>query len=183
VLLRPASLQHLFGPERQDAHAVIHCPDDDVCLLKHAVLALCLAAEPVREVRSVSAEGGQASIRRNSYNDHVPKIAVIAFKPAEFTVKLGIYLTIVNRVSNYNQYIISEETPIRNLTLCRICEADPQFNGIFCFAAPRHPLSAAARTVETLWHAIGQLLAAFSPSECANYITDAGYRLPIRVTL
>ena len=38
----------------------------------------------------------------------------------------------------------------------------------------------AARTVATLWQAIGQLLATFSPSECANYFADAGYRLPIR---
>jgi transposase len=35
--------------------------------------------------------------------------------------------------------------------------------------------SAAARTVETLWHTIGQLLAAFSPAECAHYFAHAGY--------
>ena len=35
---------------------------------------------------------------------------------------------------------------------------------------------AAARTVEALWNVIGESLSAFSPAECANYITDAGYR-------
>lgn len=38
----------------------------------------------------------------------------------------------------------------------------------------------AARTVAALWQAVGQLLASFSPSECANYFAHAGYRLPIR---
>ena len=35
---------------------------------------------------------------------------------------------------------------------------------------------AAARTVEALWTTIGQSLEAFSPTECANYLADAGYR-------
>lgn len=32
-----------------------------------------------------------------------------------------------------------------------------------------------ARTVETTWQGIGRLLDAFSPEECANYFTNAGY--------
>ena len=35
--------------------------------------------------------------------------------------------------------------------------------------------TAAARTVEALWHAIGQLIDAFSPTECAHYLAHAGY--------
>jgi transposase len=35
--------------------------------------------------------------------------------------------------------------------------------------------TAAARTVEGLWHTIGQLLDAFSPAECAHYLAHAGY--------
>jgi transposase len=35
--------------------------------------------------------------------------------------------------------------------------------------------SAAARSVEALWHALGQLLDAFTPTECANYLAHAGY--------
>ena len=35
--------------------------------------------------------------------------------------------------------------------------------------------SAAARTIEALWHTIGQLLDAFSPTECAHYLAHAGY--------
>src|SRR5665213_1195290 len=33
---------------------------------------------------------------------------------------------------------------------------------------------AAARTVEAVWDAIGQLLPAFIPKECANYFQNAG---------
>jgi transposase len=61
----------------------------------------------------------------------------------------------------------------------------PGFNPIEQLFAKLKTLlrKAAARTIETLWHAIGHLLAAFSPAECANYFTHAGYCLPIRVTL
>jgi transposase len=34
---------------------------------------------------------------------------------------------------------------------------------------------AATRTVDALWHAIGQALDAFSPAECAHYLAHAGY--------
>ena len=35
--------------------------------------------------------------------------------------------------------------------------------------------SAAARTVDVLWHTLGQLFDAFSPTECAHYLAHAGY--------
>jgi len=34
---------------------------------------------------------------------------------------------------------------------------------------------AAARTIQTLWDAIGRLLDSFAPRECANYFAAAGY--------
>jgi transposase len=34
---------------------------------------------------------------------------------------------------------------------------------------------AAARTTDSLWHAIADVLQAFTPSECANYLAHAGY--------
>ena len=46
------------------------------------------------------------------------------------------------------------------------------------FAKLKHLLrKAAARTVNALYAAIGQLLAAFTPDECANYFRNAGYDL------
>jgi transposase len=61
----------------------------------------------------------------------------------------------------------------------------PDFNPIEQLFAKLKTLlrKAAARTIDALWNAIGHLLAAFSPAECANYFANAGYRLPIRETL
>jgi transposase len=44
------------------------------------------------------------------------------------------------------------------------------------FAKLKHLLrKAAARTVEAVWDAIGQLLPTFIPKECANYFENSGY--------
>jgi transposase len=44
------------------------------------------------------------------------------------------------------------------------------------FAKLKHLMRRAqARTVETTWQAVGQLLDAFTPNECANYLENAGY--------
>jgi transposase len=44
------------------------------------------------------------------------------------------------------------------------------------FAKLKHLLrKAAARTAEAVIAAIGQLLETYSPQECANYFTNAGY--------
>jgi hypothetical protein len=44
--------------------------------------------------------------------------------------------------------------------------------------------TAAARTVAALWHTIGQLLHAFTPTECAaHYLAHAGYVPSNRETL
>jgi transposase len=44
------------------------------------------------------------------------------------------------------------------------------------FAKLKHLLrKASARSVEAVWAAIGQLLPAFVPKECANYFENAGY--------
>jgi transposase len=38
----------------------------------------------------------------------------------------------------------------------------------------------AARSIPSLWRAVGHRLLAFSPNECANYFANAGYGLPNR---
>jgi transposase len=43
--------------------------------------------------------------------------------------------------------------------------------------------TAATRTVDALWHAIGQALDAFSATECNNYLAHAGYVPSIRNSL
>ncbi len=53
----------------------------------------------------------------------------------------------------------------------------PDFNPIEnAFAKLKALLrKAAARTITDLWRVIGKSLDAFSPAECANYFTAAGY--------
>ncbi|GAN78019.1 transposase [Acidisphaera rubrifaciens HS-AP3] len=53
----------------------------------------------------------------------------------------------------------------------------PDFNPIEnAFARLKSALrTAAARSVETLWDAIGGLIATFTPSECATYFAAAEY--------
>jgi hypothetical protein len=44
------------------------------------------------------------------------------------------------------------------------------------FAKLKHLLrKAAARSVETICAAIGEILRAFTPEECANYFRNSGY--------
>jgi transposase len=51
------------------------------------------------------------------------------------------------------------------------------------FAKLKHLLrKAAARTVDTVCTAIGEVLDAFTPEECANYLKNSGYR-PNAITL
>jgi transposase len=52
------------------------------------------------------------------------------------------------------------------------------------FAKLKHLLrKAAARTVETVCTAIGQLLGTFTNEECANYLKNSGYGPPKCITL
>ena len=53
----------------------------------------------------------------------------------------------------------------------------PDFNPIEnAFAKLKALLrKAVARTVDQLWTAIGQIIDAFTPAECANYLRHAGY--------
>ncbi len=53
----------------------------------------------------------------------------------------------------------------------------PDFNPIeMAFAKLKALLrKAAERTVDGLWSAIGRLVDVFTPQECANYFTAAGY--------
>jgi len=64
-----------------------------------------------------------------------------------------------------------------NVTLVELPPYSPDFNPIEnAFAKPKALLrKAAERTVEGLWAAIGRVIDLFTPQECANYFTAAGY--------
>lgn len=56
----------------------------------------------------------------------------------------------------------------------------PDLNPIEQFFAKLKALlrTAARRTVDGLWNAIGSALPTFSPDECRNYIANCGYSHP-----
>lgn len=62
-------------------------------------------------------------------------------------------------------------------TLCYLPPYSPDFNPIEnAFAKLKALLrKAAARTLDDLWNAIRNALPQFTPAECANYFTAAGY--------
>ncbi len=62
-------------------------------------------------------------------------------------------------------------------TLLFLPPYSPDFNPIeMAFSKLKALLrKAAARTVESLWSAIGHLIDAFKPDECANFFIAAGY--------
>ena len=62
---------------------------------------------------------------------------------------------------------------------------NPDFNPIEnAFAKVKYALrTAAERSINGLWDAIGRLIGTFTPRECANYFANAGYDLTDRLPL
>lgn len=78
----------------------------------------------------------------------------------------------VHKVEQVRQLIEATGAELRYLP-----SYSPDFNPIEQAFAKLKTLSrqAAARSRETLWSTIGQLLTTFSTTECANYLRNAGY--------
>jgi transposase len=80
---------------------------------------------------------------------------------------------------------VREAIEARGARLRYLPPYSPDFNPIeLAFAKLKALLrTAARRTVDALWHAIGHALDAFSPAECARYLAHAGYLPPNREPL
>jgi transposase len=80
---------------------------------------------------------------------------------------------------------VREAIEARGARLLYLPPYSPDFNPIeLAFAKLKALLrTAARRTVDTLWRAIGHALDAFSPAECAHCLAHAGYLPPNRETL
>lgn len=72
---------------------------------------------------------------------------------------------------------VREAIEARGASLLFLPPYSPDFNPIeLAFAKLKALLrKAAARTVDTLWAAIADVIETFSPRECANYFSAAGY--------
>jgi transposase len=86
-------------------------------------------------------------------------------------------VVVLDNLSCHRRAGVREAIEAKGCTLLLRPAYSPDLNPIeMAFAKLKRLLrKAAARTVEALWEAIGNLLDRFSPEECCNYIRHAGY--------
>lgn len=86
-------------------------------------------------------------------------------------------IVILDNLSSHKVAGVREAIEAKGAKLVYLPPYSPDLNPIEqVFAKLKHCLrKAAARTVEALHNAIGELLNEFSPNECKNYIKNSGY--------
>jgi transposase len=89
---------------------------------------------------------------------------------------------IMDNLSSHKVAGVREAIEARGAKLIYLPPYSPDLNPIEqAFAKLKALLrKIAARTVTTLWDALGDLLDRFTPQECANYLANAGYVPPNR---
>ncbi len=108
-------------------------------------------------------------INRDAFEAYVAKVLVPELRPGD--------VVIMDNLSSHKGPRVREMIERAGATLLYLPPYSPDFNPIEnAFAKLKTLLrKAGERTVEGLWTAIGRLLDAFTPSECANYLAAAGY--------
>jgi transposase len=86
-------------------------------------------------------------------------------------------VVILDNLPAHKRSAVREAVEAVGATLLFLPPYSPDFNPIEnAFAKLKTLLrKAAARTVDQLWHVIGECLDAFTPAECVNYFAAAGY--------
>jgi transposase len=86
-------------------------------------------------------------------------------------------IVIMDNVGVHKVAGVREAIEARGATLLYLPPYSPDLNPIEQFFSKLNALlrKAPARSIESLWEIIGSCLADFSPSECAAYLTNAGY--------
>jgi len=87
-------------------------------------------------------------------------------------------IVVMDNLSSHKNVAVRAAIRARGARLLFLPPYSPDLNPIEqVFAKLKHLLrKAAARTVDAVCAAIGQLLDAFTPAECANYLKNSGYR-------
>jgi transposase len=108
-------------------------------------------------------------IDRDAFETYVEKVLVPELRPGDVVV--------MDNLSSHKGPRVRALIEEAGGTLLYLPPYSPDFNPIEnAFAKLKALLrKAAQRTVEGLWTAIGRLLDAFTPRECANYFAAAGY--------
>ncbi len=108
-------------------------------------------------------------INRLAFQAYVEQVLVPELRPGDIVV--------MDNLSSHKGSAVRQAIEAVGAKLLYLPPYSPDFNPIEnAFAKLKTLLRAAAeRTVEALWHRIGDLLDCFTPEECANYFAAAGY--------
>jgi len=108
-------------------------------------------------------------INREAFETYVARVLVPELRPGDIVV--------MDNLSSHKGPRVRQLIEAAGARLLYLPPYSPDFNPIEnAFAKLKALLrKAAERTVVGLWDAIGRLVDAFSPQECANYFTAAGY--------
>ena len=106
-----------------------------------------------------------------SFHTYVEKVLAPTLRPGDIVV--------LDNLGSHKGKAIRRLIRSAGAKLIFLPKYSPDLNPIEqVFAKLKHLLrKAAARTLETVCAAIGQLLATFTPNECTNYFRNAGYGL------
>ena len=109
------------------------------------------------------------AINRTAFETYVDKVLVPELGPGD--------VVIMDNLSSHKGPQVRALIEAAGASLLYLPPYSPDFNPIEnAFAKLKALLrKAAARTVSGLWNAIGRLIDTFTPAECANYFTAAGY--------
>ena len=106
-----------------------------------------------------------------AFQTYVEKVLAPTLRPGD--------IVILDNLSSHKGKAVRQCIRAAGAKLIFLPKYSPDLNPIEqVFAKLKHLLrKAAARTLETVCAAIGQLLGTFTPDECANYFRNAGYEL------
>jgi putative transposase len=109
-------------------------------------------------------------INGQAFNAYVEKVLTPTLKPGD--------LVIMDNLRSHKGNAVRQAIRAAGAKLIFLPKYSPDLNPIEqVFAKLKHLLRyAAARTIEALTAAVGELLDAFTPQECANYFVNSGYR-------
>jgi transposase len=108
-------------------------------------------------------------INQRAFEAYVEQILVPELKPGDIVV--------MDNLSSHKSPAVRTAIEAAGAELRFLPPYSPDFNPIEkAFAKLKALLrKAAERTVDGLWHTIGTLIDLFTPAECANFFTAAGY--------
>jgi transposase len=108
-------------------------------------------------------------INAEAFKTYVEKVLTPTLRPGD--------LVIMDNLSSHKGNAVRHALRAAGAKLIFLPKYSPDLNPIEqVFAKLKHLLrNAAARTIETLTAAVGELLGAFTAEECANYFANSGY--------